>query len=389
MPYKRLSHFKLIAFLFIVKLSFFNLTSEAAEVQCQKQWGSAIVSSEGNCVITQAPTNEPSSVILRGFIWNYNQQTLALKLKLNHPALLSGLKITFYNRGSVQASYTLPLYTDPQYNILQDGIVTKLSIPLSNLLWEESKMASAKASAQFDSLSIYIATKAQGSVPLQLSLIDYEYITKKTEGRISITFDDGYTSNFKAAQVMQPLGFAGTAYIIPDAIGSKGHLTTKELAQMKSWGWSHSAHLTTPVTQINDLNKVIKEAKEFITKIGSHSSANHFALPLGKYNSIQLDTLKKHFTSVRLAGGFAEGLPITDPFRLKTINVTSDMDPDDVFAWCKKAIDNKDWAILMFHYLDKPEKGELHYSSDKYKALMQKLSIYKKYIKTVEDVISE
>jgi hypothetical protein len=188
---------------------------------------------------------------------------------------------------------------------------------------------------------------------------------------------------------MAPLKLAGTAYIIPKAIDKKGHLSSKDLSQIKKWGWSISAHLTTPVTQIKNLPQVLKETKAQIMQRGNSASAEHFALPLGKYDAETLEILKKYFKSVRLAGGHAETLPVQDHYRLKTINVTQAMPPEEVFEWCKKSILNKEWAILMFHYLDQPEKGELNYSSKNYKKLMNLLKPYAQYVKTVEQVLSQ
>jgi hypothetical protein len=65
------------------------------------------------------------------------------------------------------------------------------------------------------------------------------------------------------------------------------------------------------------------------------------------------------------------------------------MKPQEVFEKCVKAVKNKEWAILMFHYIDRPEKGDLNYSSKDYKELMKLLRTYSKSVQTVEQVLKD
>ncbi|MCF8060660.1 MAG: polysaccharide deacetylase family protein [Bacteriovoracaceae bacterium] len=358
--------------------------SVRAEVSCKKQWGPARVESLKDCQIIQGETTDPSSIHILNFHWSYQEKNIALKLQLQNPEVLSGLKLSFYKLGKIKASYTLPLYDDPQYNILQNNLETILSIPVTSLKWETPER---DGEVDFDSLTIYLGTKNLSDKLFVLKIGEIIYQEKAKSGKISITFDDGYTSNLDAAKIMAPLGLKGTAYIIPEAINQVGHLTETNLKTLKQWGWSLSGHLAAPVTQIEDLEAVIIKTQKTISRFGSNESAKHFALPLGKYNEQTLNILKKHFSSVRLAGGLAETLPITDQYRLKTINITQSMQPSEVYKLCKEAIRNKDWAILMFHYLDKPEKGALSYSSENFKKLMNMLSEFKGQIQTIEKVL--
>ncbi len=376
----------LLGLVFFYSLGPNIFAKEVKSLNCKKDWGTITqnpVDSHQGCVFKTDKSGGPSSFSILGFRWNSVNDVLSFKINLEEGAALSGLKLSFYYRGSVKASYELPLYTDPEYNILQENLWTTLSIPRSQLKWEEG--VSSNFNEVFDSLKIYIAASKGQSVKINIE----EMITgpRHEEGRISITFDDGYSSNFTAAEIMKPFGLKGTAFLIPNAFNKKGHLTDKQIKTMRDWGWSLSAHLETPVTQVQDLKKTLAATKKSISKFGGKAGMDYFALPLGKYNSKSLETLKKQFKVVRLAGGGFETLPVEDPYRLKTINVTMSMGPDEVYELCKKAIDNHEWAILMFHYLDMPEKGDLNYSVENYKELMKKLSTLKKFVLPVDWVI--
>jgi peptidoglycan/xylan/chitin deacetylase (PgdA/CDA1 family) len=156
---------------------------------------------------------------------------------------------------------------------------------------------------------------------------------------------------------------------------------------MKNWGWSLSTHHESPVTQIQNLEKEMQETKKAVAKWSDQKTARYFALPLGKYNPSVFTVLKKEFKAIRLAGGGFETLPVKDPYRLKTINITQQMPPEEVYQMCKKAIENKEWAILMFHYLGRPEKGDLNYSVENFKRLIEKLNGLKPYIKPMDWVL--
>ncbi|MCR9203005.1 MAG: polysaccharide deacetylase family protein [Halobacteriovoraceae bacterium] len=369
-----------LSFLILFLLPFHAL----GKVSCKKQWGKVVHPDSEYCKLILPVSSEPSSILINGAQWRPSEKSLSLKIRLENSKLLGGFKLSFYSRGKVAASYTLPLYTDLDYNILQDDLETWLSIPFSDLDWEgEVKSAS---DTSFDGLSLYLSTK-NGDGDLSVDIQDIQLSPKPKKGKISITFDDGYIGNFAAAKIMKPLGLVGTAYLIPNALNLEGHLSEEQAKILLKWGWSLSSHLTTPVTELKDLEKVVTEAKAKLKKLGGGNSVEHFALPLGKYNKKSLDLLKKNFSTVRLAGGKTEVFPVRDKFRLKTINVIENMSPQEVFNKCEKAIKNGEWAILMFHYIDRPSQGELNYSSKKYETLMKLLAPFKDSVLPIDQVL--
>ncbi len=384
MPDSKFSPLKLIF------LSVFLVTSHSfAEVTkkgiCRKNWGNITSTMEDpeTCSFKTDTSGEPASFSVLGFRWNSKNDVLSLKLKIDQAKSMRGLKLDFYYKGSLKASYELPLYTDPEYNLLQEGLWTTLSIPRSQLKWHENIEETFKD--EFDTLKVFVSARKDESFSINIAETIFDH--RNEEGRISITFDDGYASNFTAAEIMHPYNLTGTAFLIANAFGKKGHLTSDQIAQMRKWGWSLSAHHETPVTEIKDLKKELTHTKSELSKISDPKTVTYFALPLGKYNPQVFQILKEEFKVLRMAGGGFESLPVKDPYRLKTINVIASMTPDEVFELCKKAIANREWAILMFHYLDTPEKGDLNYSSENYKILMKKLSTLKPFVKPIDWVI--
>jgi hypothetical protein len=168
------------------------------KIKCRKEWGNLTLIDQ-ICSVTLDKSGAPASFTLLGFRWNSVREVLSLNIKLTNAKSLSGLKLSFLAKGSLKATYELPLYTDPEYNLLQEGLETELSIPRSQLKWVES------FEGTFDSVSVFISSSPGESIKLDLN--QYSTVPRHDEGRISITFDDGYSSNFTAAEIMQPFNY--------------------------------------------------------------------------------------------------------------------------------------------------------------------------------------
>ncbi len=83
---------------------------------------------------------------------------------------------------------------------------------------------------------------------------------------------------------------------------------------------------------------------------GFEKGAEHFAYPFGNFdNDLSMEIIKKHYKTARIVRGDIETLPVADPYRLRPIYVLSYTPPELVLNRIDKAIDNGDWAILVFH----------------------------------------
>jgi len=63
-------------------------------------------------------------------------------------------------------------------------------------------------------------------------------VDEPAEGILTITFDDGYDEQIEAARLMARHGFRGTAYVMPDQIGTFGYLRLEDLRTLRDeLGW--------------------------------------------------------------------------------------------------------------------------------------------------------
>lgn len=285
-----------------------------------------------------------------------------VKVKVDDIAKLAGLEFRLSSDRFSNSFYAFgfPIYDDADFNVLRDGVWTTLTFSFG-----EARIEGKPDRSRIDSVGWYVADKGNGA-PITawwggLSLVD-----EPAEGVVSITFDDGYDENLIAAEIMAKYGMAGTAYIIPNAVGQKNYLTLHELVDMQlRYGWEIAAHHETSFTELrpDELENTILGVQQFLIENGFGEGAGHLAYPLGRQNTALVRPLvRKHFATARVAGMGPETLPPADPHLLRVMNVTDETKPDQVAAAAKRAAENHEWLILMFHYLVEKPTQPLEYS---------------------------
>jgi len=295
---------------------------------------------------------------------------IKVRIKVDDVSKLAGMEFRLSSDRFATSYYafSFPIYDDADFNVVRDGVWTTLTFPFGG-----AQVEGKPDRAHLDSIGWYVADKGNGA-PITAWWGGLSLVEEPAEGVVTITFDDGYDENLVAAEIMSKHGMKGTAYIIPDAIGQKGYLTQHQLVDMQlRYGWDIAAHALTPFTELrpDELENVILGVQQYLVENEFGSGAVHLAYPLGRQNTALVRPLvRKHFATARVASMGPETLPPADPHLLRVMNVTNDVKPDDVVAAAKRARDDKEWLILMFHYLvDKPSNS-LEYSTADFQKLV-------------------
>lgn len=113
---------------------------------------------------------------------------------------------------------------------------------------------------------------------------------------ISLTFDDGYESNFTTATpLLQKYGFVATEFMVTDFIGKQGFLTADELKQMQtSRIWDIESHTVNHANLTKlDLPNIILQVTQSRQTLESllGTKVNYFSYPYGFYNESVLRVL--------------------------------------------------------------------------------------------------
>ena len=299
---------------------------------------------------------------------------LKVWVKVDEVARLSGMEFRLSSDrfASNFFAFTFPMYDDPDFNIVRDGVWTTLTFSFGN-----SRIEGTPDRSRINSIGWYVADKG-AEQPVTAHWGGLAFLDEPTEGVISITFDDGYDEHYQAAQLMSNYGFRGTAYIIPDAIGQTDYLNLHQLVDLQvKYGWDVAAHHETPFTDMSpdELESSIMGVQRYLIENEFGDGAAHLAYPLGKQNvSFVRPLVRKHFATARVAAAGPETLPPADPHLLRVFNVTNETTPQQIGEAAQQARQNKEWLILMMHYLVEGEATDaLEYTIADFKLMLDEI----------------
>ncbi len=194
---------------------------------------------------------------------------------------------------------------------------------------------------------------------------------------VSFNFDDGYLSSYRIAlPIFNAAGFKTTQYMITKAFLKSGYVNQQQILAMQAEGHEIGAHTRTHpyLTQLTPAQawEEIFGSRQDLLNIGIRS-VDTLAYPYGDENAaIEKMAKEAGFTGARTTN---PGLndPGSDRFLLRRQRVQSDTSFDEVKKSIDEAIQEKKWAILVFHRTD--ENGEIESARHE---LIQKIVDYVK-----------
>lgn len=351
------------------------------QATCHVDWGKALVSK--SCTIKSGAEGEPSQFRFKIPKWNLKKENIYIDVSGENMNALEGLAFSGFAAEKKLFTYTLPLYQDKEYNLIQNNIVTSLSLPLAQ------STLTHQVDLPVDTIRVYL--KVHPGTDLQLRLGKVRLKKKPSKGFVSFTFDDGYDEHHQAAMALYSRGFKGTFYVIPDMFNKDGYLTSQQIKAIHAMDSEISSHHQTPITQFESPSKLKSTLKVVRDKITNETEAKrpakHFAYPLGKYDKSSLQVIKQVFESARLAGGGVETIPPSSKHRLRVFNVTNSETPEKLIQLIQASVAKGDWIILMFHYFDEPEKGDMSFPFENFEKLLSQIKLQGLPVKTISEAL--
>lgn len=212
-------------------------------------------------------------------------------------------------------------------------------------------------------------------------------------GIVSISFDDGYDSDYNTARgIMQRYGIpAGTSYVIADKVGLPGRMSADQLAEMREvHGWDIAAHASTDLTTLDEpgVRKEFETIRAFLLDHGCREGAAHFALPMGRYNELVLRVARNYFHSLRTIDVAPETLAPGDPFRLRVFYCgayTTESQVERALTRCKE---HRCWTHMVFHRVDDDTDGAPEsVEAASFKQFMKRVAESGLPVKTISEVM--
>lgn len=185
--------------------------------------------------------------------------------------------------------------------------------------------------------------------------------TAYPNGVVSISFDDSLGDTYTAARpVLDKYGFAATAYLIIDVIGTPTYMTLDQCRRLEAInGWDMAAHAWTLADHGTGLANLTTDAliadlsrmRAWLETNGFRGT-RHLAYPLGNFSTAMIDVARRYFESGRTVDKRQrhETIPPPDPFKLRSPSLTNSMMPSSIWtAEIDRAFTNKTWLHLTFH----------------------------------------
>lgn len=173
---------------------------------------------------------------------------------------------------------------------------------------------------------------------------------------VSLTFDDGTSSQPQAAAALDARGLKGTFYVNSAMLGTSGwYMTLNDVRGLAAAGHEigghtlHHAHLTTLTT--DQAQSEICADRQNLLSWGFQPT--DFAYPFGEYDaSVESIVRGCGYSSARTTSGFMTALPPGDLYALPAPpSVTTDTTVGQIESWVSRAETGGKWMPITFHHL--------------------------------------
>jgi peptidoglycan/xylan/chitin deacetylase (PgdA/CDA1 family) len=181
--------------------------------------------------------------------------------------------------------------------------------------------------------------RSAGYRPLSLDEV-WGGLNGRTPARgVVLTFDDGYEDNYTVAfPILKKYGWTGTFFVVTSTIGTRGHMTASQLAEMSHAGMaieSHGQHhIDFSQLPLGDARTELSKSKQIIAGWSGKPVA-FFAYPAGRFTPALerlLGDLGYHGALTEVPGFVT---PASRPFALERVRV----DHDDSLASFARKLD--------------------------------------------------
>ncbi len=174
----------------------------------------------------------------------------------------------------------------------------------------------------------------------------------RVQFRVSITFDDGYVSAYRASSILDKAGVKATFFIISRCVGQPNYMTREEVMRLAAEGHEIGSHTRNHphlrrlslARQESEIGGSLKDFSEWGLRPTS------FAYPFGQYNDNSFIALKDAgFTAARTTDAYKNN---TNPYLLSGYTVNSKTKLKDIITAIQNAQRNGKWLIIVFHRVD-------------------------------------
>ena len=199
---------------------------------------------------------------------------------------------------------------------------------------------------------IRLRVNASGAAAATVTFDNISYSISESKPKVVITFDDGYKTDISVAKpIMDEHGLVGTSYTIKDRIDvDPARMTLADLKHLQMLNWSVESHGSPDLTTLSEaeLESEFEDITSYL-KANGFSGYNHYAYPMGRYNSTVLNVASKYFATARTIHTQPETSVPAERLKLRVFYVISSTTNTQLQNALNLANRNGITLILVFH----------------------------------------
>lgn len=214
----------------------------------------------------------------------------------------------------------------------------------------------------------------------------------ESKGVVSLTFDDGNTSQYEiAGALLNAADQNGVFYVNSGYMNTEGYLTWAQLTDLKSQGHEIAGHTLTHVElpTVNQ-NRQRREINNDFNNLTSHGLAPvSFAVPFGAYDNNVTATVAKTYNSLRAFANQGLNVWPYNKYLLYVRYITNQTSVAEVESWVAEAQEQDAWLVLVFHEILPVVDATDDYSweTDKFQQFLSYLNDQGIKAKTIQEAL--
>jgi peptidoglycan/xylan/chitin deacetylase (PgdA/CDA1 family) len=222
------------------------------------------------------------------------------------------------------------------------------------------------------------------------------HLSPQTKGILSITFDDGYLTQYENAfPLMQKHNFKGSLYytINTEAFPLKKMMSIENVIEMHNAGWEIGAHSVNhpklDKLSPKELTYELEYPLEFFKK--HEIEIKTIVYPYWRYNEEVIKKTKKLYIAGH-AYKEREANPLNkkiDFYTLNSIGIENTNTPEEICKIIEKAKNEKEWLILSFHSIENEKTRRWDTLTKDFEEVLNCIKKLQIPVKTVKEVVHQ
>lgn len=207
------------------------------------------------------------------------------------------------------------------------------------------------------------STAIPGSLEQDHATAPYRDHEGFSRGLVSITFDDGWVSQYNnALPVLKEQGLPATNYITSGCVDiDPACMTQVQLQALLDRGDEVGSHTVSHphLTKMSaaERNVELADSKEVLRRMFGPLAATNFAAPYGEYDDFTVAASQRYYNSQRTTDSGFNTKSGFNRYRLVGQNVLAHTPTEMVKGWIESAKANNYWLILVYHEVGENRNG--------------------------------